>query len=264
MPASGEHVRRVRQLIALARGLGGAFRDGRDLRLRACAALVPGGALGDDRLEPALGMLGLPRQRLRLGAGLGQNRAAVRDLGARRRKLGFQRRGGLQLRRRLARFVDRRRRLVAAGGEPRARLVEGGKARGHQRALALGGRVGVARRIGLVLARPPVDPRLHLGAGGGERIPFGFLDGGTPGRDLGVGGGELAADLGEPVLLGEPPGGCGRRIGGGDVAVPAPEIALARNQPLPGLEQRRKARPVGAGDDPDLRQPARQLGRRRS
>ena len=73
LPARREHVRRVGQLIALARGFGGAFRDGRDLRLRAGSALVPGGALGGDRLQPALGMLGLARQRLRLGAGLGQD-----------------------------------------------------------------------------------------------------------------------------------------------------------------------------------------------
>ena len=44
-------------------------------------------------------------------------------------------------------------------------------------------------------------------------------------------------------------------------AVPAPEIALARDEPLAGLEQCREARPVGALDDADLGEPARELRR---
>ena len=66
----------------------------------------------------------------------------------------------------------------------------------------------------------------------------------------------------EPAALGEPARRAGRRMGGDGKAVPAPEIALARNQPLAGLEQRREARPVGALDDADLAEPARQFRRR--
>ena len=51
-------------------------------------------------------------------------------------------------------------------------------------------------------------------------------------------------------------------MGRGDEAVPAPQIAFARHQPLAGLE---RSCELGAGlaiDHADLRQPARQLRRR--
>ena len=71
---------------------------------------------------------------------------------------------------------------------------------------------------------------------------------------------QLGLDIGEAVLAGEPARGAGRRIGGDREAVPAPEIAVARDQPLAGLEQRRRgAARRRARSTPICAQPARQL-----
>ena len=60
----------------------------------------------------------------------------------------------------------------------------------------------------------------------------------------------------------EPARGAGRRMGVGGKAVPAPEIAVARNQALAGLEQAGEPRAIGALDHADLGEPARKLRRR--
>ena len=64
------------------------------------------------------------------------------------------------------------------------------------------------------------------------------------------------------LRCGEPARRAGRRMGGGGKAVPAPEIAVARDQPLAGLEQAGEPRAIGALDHADLRETARQLRRR--
>jgi hypothetical protein len=84
----------------------------------------------------------------------------------------------------------------------------------------------------------------------------------TLGLDLGPRRIELAVDIGEPAALGEAAGCTGRRVRACGEAVPAPEIALARDEPLTGLEQRHQPRSVVARNDSDLLEPARQLGRR--
>ena len=74
---------------------------------------------------------------------------------------------------------------------------------------------------------------------------------------------QLRLDVGEAVAAGEAAGRTGRRMGGDGKAVPAPQVAFLRHQPLAGLEIAREARAVGTGDDADLRQPARhRVGRR--
>ena len=54
----------------------------------------------------------------------------------------------------------------------------------------------------------------------------------------------------QPVAARQPLCGGARRIGGGDIAVPAPQIAFAADQALAGLEHGLQARAVGAIDEP--------------
>ena len=75
--------------------------------------------------------------------------------------------------------------------------------------------------------------------------------------------GLLARQRAQPAALGQPRGGGGRHLRGGDEAVPAPQMALARDQTLAGLQQALQARAVRGSDDADLAQAARQLGRAR-
>ncbi len=145
-----------------------------------------------------------------------------------------------------------------------------------------GGRGGPglpAGRSGAARARPrAVRPAASRCAGAVERLtglPGGldglhFVGGGAADgvvRFLGLGTqmldgfarlGGVAFQVAEAVLFGQPPGGGGRRFGGGGETVPAPEIALARDQPLAGLQARAKPQAVGLADDADLPQAALQ------
>ena len=82
---------------------------------------------------------------------------------------------------------------------------------------------------------------------------------------LALGGGlaarllEFAFDIDQPRPLGETPRRAGRRMSRGDKAVPAPDIAFQRHQPLPGLQLRHQLGAALLGDDADLRQTARKL-----
>ena len=69
-------------------------------------------------------------------------------------------------------------------------------------------------------------------------------------------------DIDQPRPLGQPPRGAGRRVGGRDKSVPAPDVAFERHQPLAGLQLRYQFRAALLGDDADLREAARQFGRR--
>ena len=69
-------------------------------------------------------------------------------------------------------------------------------------------------------------------------------------------------EVAESVLFHQATGGRSRRFGGGDEAVPAPEIAFERNQPLPGLELLGEPLSVRASDHADLSQAPGERGRR--
>src|SRR5262249_61557596 len=98
---------------------------------------------------------------------------------------------------------------------------------------------GGARAIGLAdLDRPPPDL-----APGPRRV-------------------QLVIDVGEPVLAGEAPGRASRCIGGDREAVPAPQVAVTRYQPLAGFEQLVQPSGIGTVDDADLGESARKLFRR--
>ena len=90
----------------------------------------------------------------------------------------------------------------------------------------------------------------------------GLLGGGARGLGRAARLGLLARQRAQPAALGQPRGGGGRHLRGGDEAVPAPQMALARDEALAGLQQTLQARAVRGVDDADLAQAARQLGRR--
>src|SRR5207237_7096254 len=73
---------------------------------------------------------------------------------------------------------------------------------------------------------------------------------------------EFAVDVGEAAALGEAARGTGWRVGVGGKAVPAPEVAIARDQALAGLEQVCEARALATFDHADQGQAARKLRRR--
>ncbi len=108
-----------------------------------------------------------------------------------------------------------------------------------------------------------VAGRVGRGAGGARPVaPFGLGGGGLAqrlGRPRGVrahdhdrlaGGLGLAFEIAEAVLFGEAPRGRGRRLGGGDEAVPAPKVALARDEPLADFEKGGEPFAVVAGAQP--------------
>ena len=121
----------------------------------------------------------------------------------------------------------------------------------------------LARGIGHVLGLAPARARLDFRGRCSGKRRFGRFDDALLAFDLAARGLNLALDRLQPAALGEPARRAGRRMGGDGEAVPAPEVALARYQPLAGLEQRRKARSVAALDDADLGETARKFRRRR-
>ena len=137
-----------------------------------------------------------------------------------------------------------------------------GFARGVAVDLALGRGMAFARGIGLALRGTP--GLAGGGLGGGRRLQFGLgvfqrlpLGGG-----VGAGLLQLVFDIDEARAFGETPRGAGRRMGGRDKTVPAPDIAFQRHQPLAGLQLRHQFRAALLRHDADLRETARQFGRR--
>ena len=135
-------------------------------------------------------------------------------------------------------------RLVAARREPDFGLGERREARGQAVRLALGG--GVLRRAPRRLApapraahcalrprpRPPRRARLRPPRRRGACLRH-------PWRAWR----KLRVEIGEAVLRREPARRRGRRIRGGRKAVPAPQVALGRDQALAGPQLRRPASP---------------------
>ncbi len=93
-----ELLRRIDEAGMLAAGLGEARLDGRGLRRGAFPPLGPGGGIGCDCGEAALGKLDLAGERLGLGAHFGEPAAVGGDGGADLREFGLQCRGGRQVR----------------------------------------------------------------------------------------------------------------------------------------------------------------------
>ena len=234
-----------------------------DLPGGAGLAAVPFGALGVDRGEALGAQFGFAGERLRFAARFGEHGALRRDLAARLRKLIFQfgaRRQGFDRLRGVALGRDR---LVAARREAHLRFGERRQPRGQAARLALGRRMRVARRIGVSLSLAPQIARLAFHGDRGRKFDLGGLDGAAFAVSLGARLSKLGVEIGKAVLGGEAARRGGRRIRGGGEAVPAPQIAVRRHQPLAGLELRDERRPERAVDHADLREPPRQFGGRR-
>ena len=80
--------------------------------------------------------------------------------------------------------------------------------------------------------------------------------------DLGAGALELVLDVGEAGTFGEAARGAGRRVCRSHEAVPAPDVAFQRHQPLTGLELAHEFGATFLGDDTDLGETPRQFRRR--
>ena len=80
--------------------------------------------------------------------------------------------------------------------------------------------------------------------------------------DRRAGGDKFAVDVGKAAALRQAACGARRGVGVGGKAVPAPKIAVARNEALAGLELAGEARAVGTLDHADLGEAAGQFRRR--
>ncbi len=128
--------------------------------------------------------------------------------------------------------------------------------------LALGVGVALARGVRLALgAAPALAPGLF---GRRRSLQFGFGDFLIQATGLRVGPGvlQLGLDVDQARALGQPSRRAGRRMRCGDKAVPAPQVAFRRDQPLAALQLRSEVRPLLAADHADLAQAPLQFGRR--
>src|SRR5262249_11323531 len=217
------------------------------------------------------GNLRFARQRLRFRAHLGETRALAFDLAARAGELRLDFRGRRQRFERALRLVAPGGRFVAVRRQSRRRLAQRREARRVAAPPPPRPRPVLPPRPPLPAppppapaappprAPPPRRARRGLGLGGGGALGLARRHRLLLGLDLAPRGFELGFDVGEAVLAGQTAGRAGRRIGGDREAVPAPEVALARDQALAGLEHRCEARGLFALDHSDLRPASRPL-----
>src|SRR5690606_39606736 len=163
---------------------------------------------------------------------------------------------GLECVARNPRLVERAARFVEVAGQPLLCFVECREPRELRRGGALRRRQRLADamvrglRLALRAACRLLAPTRLFGCDAGS------LEGGAGLRCLLARRRKPGFEIGEPVALFETARGCGRRIGGGRVAVPAPQRTLARDEALAGLQFRLKPLAVRGLDDADLRQAA--------
>ncbi len=119
-----------------------------------------------------------------------------------------------------------------------------------------------AGSIGRMLGRAPLRARIGLGRRRGGAGGLGGFDTALLGLHFAARGREFAFDRLQAAAFGEPARRASRCVSGGGKAVPAPKVALSRNQPLAGLEHRCKARTIAPLDHADLSQAAREFRRR--
>ena len=247
-----EDRRRIVEFGALGRDLGDAGFDGRDLRGRAGLAVLPFVALGRDRLQAAVRQFRLARQRLRFGPHLRGERGDGRRSRCGRRRVWFRSRGSAAIRRApRRRSHGRRRASVRSAVEAAVRLGQRRFARGVAIDLALGRRHGVRAR-----RRPRAARRARHRARRSRRSAAAFSSASALSSACRLVGGidagllQLVFDIDQSRALGEPPRRAGRRMGGGDESVPAPDVAFAAT---PAAGRSSAATPV----------PRRALARRR-
>ena len=259
---AGEIGRRVVERAPFALRFRTPLRELGDAVLRMGEPLVPGRPLGGDCAEPR-----------------GPRRSLASDGLRRRPRFG---KGGPLVRRQLARALKRLHDFVAW-----PELIK----RGLRAGLAFSGLIArrAGARKGLFHCRQTRQGlsaralKLRQGVAGGVRrrpggadppTPFRFRRGGFTGvigharrfgaqrrcrlaRSLG-----FALEVAEPVLFDQTTSGRARRFGGGDEAVPAPEVAFEGDQPLTWLELLGEPLALRAGHNTDLSQTPGQRRRR--
>ena len=232
-----------------------------DLRRRTVLTLAPGDRVCSDRGDTALREFDLTNERLCFGPHLGELRSFVRHPAADFGELGFEPIGRGERGQCRGGFVVRGIGFREAGGEACLCFSKGGAASGDAVDLALGFGMTVTRRVRFALQFAPTiaGVRFRLGGCGDLRLRrCGRL---TACLDLAAGDLQLGFDVEQSIALFEPAGGSGRRMCGNGESIPAPQIAVARDEPLAGLEQLGKTRAVVARDHADLGEPARQFSR---
>ena len=97
---------------------------------------------------------------------------------------------------------------------------------------AFGKRQRLAGGFECDLRAAPAGARIGLRGLGRAGLRFGLLDMGSTLAHFGAHSFDLALDLGQMIAAGEPTREAGRGIGGDREAVPTPEVAFFRHEPL--------------------------------
>ncbi len=225
------------------------------------AAFFPAAALVGDGRKPAGAVLALALEAVEGGAGFGIGGARLGVAAARGRDIVGQRDAITELLEFGLGGAARFHGGIVALGEAADLGFERGKLRG-----AFGGGAGGLGRE--ILRRDQRLVGVAFFAFGGA---FGFAGGmggvarGRPGREHGramfLGAFDLAVQRGEAVSLRQAHRGGRGRVGGRGIAIPAPQIAARRDQPLAGLELRLKRLALVGEHDAGHREAARQCGR---
>ncbi len=240
-----------------------ALADSVDLRGGIVLALVPRRAFGDDGLQPAIGKLDLARDRLRFDPHLGADialgcdhivdcRKPVFDLGGRRQRG----KGGV-------RFAARGAGLVARRDGALPRFLERRDARRVAADLAFGGGMFFARGIGQALRLAPARAGLGFGSRRGGDCGFRGFD--ACGACAST---SLRAAASSPSIACSRPRSASRRAAPVGACAATAKPSQRHKSPSretsrwPGLSIAGEARSVGALDDADLGEAARQFGRR--
>jgi hypothetical protein len=124
----------------------------------------------------------------------------------------------------------------AVGGEAGVGFGQRRLPRGVAIDLALGRGMALARGIGLALGGAPRIARGGFRGGCDFKFRIGGFQGLTLGGGLEAGLLKFVFDIDQPRAFGQAPGRTGRRMRSRDEAVPAPDVAFQRHQPLAGLE----------------------------
>ena len=128
--------------------------------------------------------------------------------------------------------------LAAIGGKARMGLRQRRFPRGMAVDLAFGGGMAFAGGVGLALRGAPGFARGGLGAR--CHLQFGLCGFQRLTLDAGLSAGllQLVFDIDQAGAFGQTPRGAGWGMGCRDKAVPAPDVAFQRHQPLAGLQLR--------------------------